>query len=46
MFSIIVLICYGIDRVISGYKTRQTKKEQQEALVCGKEEPTWNPSFA
>ena len=45
MFSVIALICYGIDRLIREYKTQQTKKEQKAALDYDKEDPSWNPSF-
>jgi len=45
MFSMIVLICYGIDRFISECKTQLTKKEQRIALDFDKEESSWNPSL-
>ena len=45
MFSMIVLICYEIDRFISEYRVKQTKKEQRKARDYGKGEPSWNQSF-
>ena len=45
MFSMIVLIFYGIDRFISEYKTQVTTKERKEALDFDKEESSWNPSL-
>jgi hypothetical protein len=46
MFSMIALICYGLDRVISEYRTKQTKKELKTTHDYNKEEPSWNQSFA
>ena len=46
MFSLIALICHGMDRFIGGYKTQVRKKEPIIALDYGKEELSCNPSLA
>ena len=46
MFSMIALICYGIDQFISEYKTKQTKNGQIGIHDYDKEEPSWNQLFA
>ena len=46
MFSMIALICYGIDQFISEHRTKQMKKGQKFIHEYDKEEPSWNQSFA